>query len=541
MFIMLKMNKLVEGVDEKYIPMLKMVNIVDFTKCIAQFSGLKLSSIKDEVIKDYLLTWAKNKYRFFEMLGNQIRIDTNFSYNRLRDDIRTEIVNINKEFPVYAYWLDEFADQKSNKIDSMYDFNWGFRNRLTEYFPNYKLVGSTITHFFKGCLKAPDELITKIAAIFENNKIEATHTISIDPVDMMLASENPYDWQSCYRLEVPNESSHADGCLASVLDTKSLITYVWNREGKLKIYDTYEFKSVRYKRMRQWIAISNNMTSIHFNAIYPGKNYEDAFEKQMRDIVETIVAKYKNIENIWRRDNSGDAYRKYGYGYSEFDQDNIWVCKDSEIEDIEVFDVVIKCPCGCGLELPGSHADGCEDENEEIEYSGNGFICESFDHRYWCDYMDDYCEEGCDYCCEENCCDCCYWRDAHPVCDLDHDTPCEDNHRVWIEDGVAESCKEHCSECPLWAKHHPEEAAAAEGKKSDPEQLKLEVSAEDLADTTKWIKVSPVGNAAYNPIEVKLNEQTGLAYVEEPSLIINGPAVNELYTTCIQGMFNASN
>ena len=52
---MLKMNKLVEGVEEKYIPMLKMVNIVDFTKCIAQFSGLKPSSIKDEVIKDYLL------------------------------------------------------------------------------------------------------------------------------------------------------------------------------------------------------------------------------------------------------------------------------------------------------------------------------------------------------------------------------------------------------------------------------------------------------------------------------------------------------
>ena len=155
--------------------------------------------------------------------------------------------------------------------------------------------------------------------------------------------------------------------------------------------------------------------------------------------------------------------------------------------------------------------------------------------------MDDYCEEGCDYCCEENCCDCCYWRDAHPVCDLDHDTPCEDNHRVWIEDGVAESCKEHCSECPLWAKHHPEEAAAAKEKNSDPESLKLEVSAEDLADTTKWIKVSPVGDAAYNPIEVKLNEQTGLAYVEVPSFIINEPAINELYTTCIQGMFNASN
>lgn len=42
------------------------------------------------------------------MLGNKIRIDTPFEYNRMRDDISNEITNINKKFPIFAPWLDGF-------------------------------------------------------------------------------------------------------------------------------------------------------------------------------------------------------------------------------------------------------------------------------------------------------------------------------------------------------------------------------------------------------------------------------------------------
>ena len=90
--------------------------------------------------------------------------------------------------------------------------------------------------------------------IFENDTITGTYTISIDPVDMMLASENPYNWQSCYRLETPNEASHADGCLAAILDSSSLITYIWDKEGKFNLYN-HDLKCIRYKRIREWIAI----------------------------------------------------------------------------------------------------------------------------------------------------------------------------------------------------------------------------------------------------------------------------------------------
>ena len=45
---MLNKNILLENVDERYIPMLKEVNIPDFTKCIAQFSGLHINEVCDE-------------------------------------------------------------------------------------------------------------------------------------------------------------------------------------------------------------------------------------------------------------------------------------------------------------------------------------------------------------------------------------------------------------------------------------------------------------------------------------------------------------
>ena len=77
---MLLTKNLINGADERYVEMLKSVNIPDFTKCIAEFSGLSMREIDDEMIKEYLLTWAKNKYRFYKMLGDKTRVDNSFVY-----------------------------------------------------------------------------------------------------------------------------------------------------------------------------------------------------------------------------------------------------------------------------------------------------------------------------------------------------------------------------------------------------------------------------------------------------------------------------
>jgi hypothetical protein len=350
-----------------------------------------------------------------------------------------------------------------------------------------------LTHFFKSKLNAPDELVTALGRLFENDKVEANHTISIDPVDMMLASENPYDWNSCYRLELDRTDSHADGCLAAILDDTSLITYVWEHEGKYNLYDNFKFKNIRYYRMRGWIAISEDFAAIHFNSIYPGRrDYDDAFIKQFREIVETVVSNHKGFANIWRKNDyveiddghpEASYYfrrhdyiyrfdRQYYYGYNEYDNEYVYI--NSEVvgekrdtmtreefnkihKEVYVFNTKILCPCGCGAELLGSGEVG-EEDDDEYEYNGEGFRAENFyeRERYWCDYKDDYCD--CE-CCEDNCEDCWYWEDAHPRCDIDEDYECEEH--VDVYDGLAHSCESFCSKCPRWKSCH-EDAEAGE-------------------------------------------------------------------------------
>ena len=148
--------------------------------------------------------------------------------------------------------------------------------------------------------------------------------------------------------------SHADGCLAAVLDDTSLITYVWNNKGKYHLYNTYEMKEIRYYRMREWINISENFATIHFNAIYPGKScLSDGFNKKYRDMVETFVTKamFPDKENIWTKTTDAYAERDYCYGYGEFSECYMWTLKGEKSQHIHAYNQDIPCPCGCGANL----------------------------------------------------------------------------------------------------------------------------------------------------------------------------------------------
>lgn len=438
---MLKMVDLLKDVEEKYISMLEKVNIVDFTKCVAIFSGLDLNKINDETIKEYLLTWAKNKFRIYEMLGNNLVKDINFDYEKTEDENGTEFQQLITEYPHFGPWLNILKHFSVNKIDTYKDRY--ILGTLTEYFRNVNLSGMTITHLAKRYLKFPDEVITKIGRIYENNKINATYTISIDPIDIMTASENPYDWQSCYRLETENSSSHADGCMAAVLDTASIISYVWTSEGKLDLYGKYELKKVRYKRMRQWINVSKNLTSVSFCEIYPGKNYPEAFYRQLRDLFEQIVADYFGETNYWKNANTECDRHYLNYGYSEFNGRVLYL-DGHEPENIWVYNEEIKCACGCGYTLPGAY-----DEEESGEYLGAGFSCQGWSERLYCEYKEDYCSCGE---CSWDCCEgCSYWEDAHPVCEINQDEVCENyNGDHTVRNGVCYACEEHCEGCSRW-------------------------------------------------------------------------------------------
>ena len=483
--MMLSKKELLSKLDKKYEPMINQISIADFTKCVAQFSGLTMDKVSTDAIFNYLTHWAENKYKYFQMLGNSVRKDIPIEYNKENDDKNIEFETLEKEYPSYAPWLDGFKNLSTNKIDS-YRMDYDIRDMARKLFPTLgNLDGTTLTHFFKKYLNAPDELVTAIGRIFENDKVTGTYTISIDPVDMMLASENPYDWRSCYKLATDCDS-HADGCLAAIIDTSSLITYIWSSEGKFNLYDNYTFKNVRYKKMREWISISPKFNAIHFNAIYPGKNgYSDEFEKQLREIVEGIVAEYTNVENKWRINvnYSGNCERVFRYGYGEFSPSRIYTLSNNPVVDEwTVYDVEITCPCGCKEGLPG--ADWDEDEDETYyEYEGGGFVCYRHEEHYrepeyWCEYADDYCSHECcrEYCEGEGCS---AWDDNHPICSLDEDEEheCEDPQWEEVDNGFVEANEDHCCGCPFYKLHHPEATEEDEEK----------ITNDDAVDTIKTV------------------------------------------------------
>lgn len=474
-------NKFNEEDREKYGDMIKQVNIPDFYKCIAQFSGIAISKLSDDRIAEYLMTWAKNKYRFFLMLGCQLRLDTPFIYENESENYRNQYREIMKKFPIYAPWLDGFASQKTNNINER-AIGYDIRMMTRDLFPRFQMEKSTITHFFKSQLNAPDDLVTEIGKIYENKKIEATHTLSINPVDIMLASENPYDWDSCYRLELQRSDSHADGCMAAILDTSSLIAYVWSSEGEYNMYDSFKFKNIRYYRIRQWINISDKYEAIHFASAYPNRDgYDGELNKQLREVVEATVAKHAKVENKWRKADyvnlKGfnrcivDIERYYKYGYGEFDEDYVWVNselveKPADVEDPDIeydiirispYNVEYKCACGCeGTVYPSDEVMG-EDEAYDGDtcYNGEGFCAENYyvyeeeREAKWCEYCDDYCEEGLDDC---DCCmreDCAVWRRTHKPCSLNPDRlTCDhaDEVSTYME-GDREICHANCTDC----------------------------------------------------------------------------------------------
>ena len=488
---MLKTIEILDRFDlidrEKYKDMLSQVNIPDFYKCISQYSGLSMNEIAPDAIVEYFRLWCKNKYRFYQMLGNKLRLDQKFKYIRPTEDLSNVFDDLGKEYPAYALWLREFRRIEKNKIEDR-RLSYNIKDILTELFPQFNIEGSTLTHFFKAKLNASDDLVTKIGRIFENDEIEATHTISIDPVDIMLASENPYNWNSCYRLENDREDSHADGCMAAVLDSTSLITYVWEKEGEYNMYDNFKFKKIRYYRMRQWIAISECFSAIHFNSIYPGKSdYDEEFTKHMRDMVESIVSSYMKVENKWRKNDEILLIDKWGqhssllwscerqnyYGYGEYHGHAIWV--NSELtgqkseEPIEsetfkrkvipVYDERIICACGCGNYVMGS--DDCvEDDDEGYRYNGEGFVAENFyenEPEYkWCEYRDCECTCNCyeyDDCWE----DCEIYQANNPVCSLNESMLCEDPDFDEVEHGIMPACEGNCKDCWIWERHHKDE------------------------------------------------------------------------------------
>lgn len=484
---MLNMSKLIQGIEEKYIPMLKKVDIPNFTKAIAVFSNLKLNEISDDVIKDYLHTWAKNKYFLFKFLGNNLTKNEKVFLKKDDEDKKNQIRILKEKYAYALFWIDEFSYFKENKI-IMSDLNHYLKSTIRDLFMEEPKDGISITNFFKNWLKAPEELVTDLAKLWEGQDGDYyNYTISIDPIDYMFASETPFEWSSCYSIhKAENEETHADGCLAAMLDGAHAISYTWKNEGKYAI-NKFEFKNIKYKHLRQWIVFSKDLLKLYFCRLYPEsrRDGDNAYERTLRLVVERMVSEYLGIKDNWVKTDEvrGNIIRVKPYGYDEFHQESIIIHKSllensnytlsellESLEPIEVYTETIKCPCGCNSYLEGTDffdmmispsidelkENGDIDKINYLEYIGGGLNCKNYVNKRYCKIGEQFCENNT---CKEECGDCEYWLDKYEaVCPITKQL-CENNKELvrsypteQVEDRREIVCG-NCDKCEIGCKY----------------------------------------------------------------------------------------
>ncbi len=375
--------------DPIEIEMISKVNLMDFQKCVLAWSGL------DEVnIAQYLKLWAKNKKSFYiNLFKGELRIDKIISIKKDKELTSCSLLQYAEKYPAYAPWLSIFDNQyQAGNVFTTKD------KMVREAFPTkYKnFQDMKVTKFFQSYLQAPEELVTDLGKYYGEGALEGTYTVSIDPVDMILASVSGYEWTSCYRITSGDDGKgrgqHSDGAIAALIDTTSLITYLWRKEGKIDL-DKYKVET-RYKIARQYVNFKEEEKCMHFCKVYPGDSLST--RRSFRIVFEEIVSKAYEIEDDWKILGFSEEYRIeterfFLYGYDEFGHDAIVhkTLTPKDIVRIEPYDERIPCPCGCLEDLVGSEESGTILEVDDGWHCGTVY--------YGIDWEDEYEEDEYEY------------------------------------------------------------------------------------------------------------------------------------------------
>lgn len=435
---MLKTEELLEGIEEKYHEMLKKVNFVDFTKCVATAANLPLERISNEAIKEYLHTWAKNKFHIFEIFGNQIEMTTDVNVEKDTLSIEQELEDkVYKKYCRYVSLLEELCGRKgsSDYIKSILEnkVKFGLSDYLINFFGEKKIklpcywdknpVDLKLTKALS-TLGVEDGLINELGSIIENKSMASKYTVSIDPIDIMLASVSKYKWTSCYNLE---EGSYRDGCFAAVVDKTTMIGICWTNKDTIFLDNKkYSIKDIKQKRRRHWILLNENGKELTFFQTYP--NDDRTANKIFREACEGMIAKQLEITDKWAT-TQVQVNRVYSYGYDERDRgDFVTVIhetlKEQKMEEIEYYTDTFNCPCGCGSFI---HCRETSEDMDEDESYQDGLNCDEYheEQHEWCDLADRECDSaGC--MCSDCCAGCSYYEDNNSD-DEEEVEECEDS------------------------------------------------------------------------------------------------------------------
>lgn len=254
--------------------------------------------VTKEQAREWLRRWAEKKWEYYVMFGHNFSIsrDINISLRPDKDEIliRAMMSDFKRKFIKYAPILDMFSVSEflQNKI--------GSHSELNKYKPIQRgmKLSKYLSDFFDD-----EEFDIELSKFIQNKEVNSTVHISINPMDYMTASVTKHEWRSCHAL---HDGEYGLGCLSYMFDEGSLVAFMASdREYAYDLDGNGKPFMWNSKSWRQMIYGSKKDNMFIFSREYPQKYQNEAITSEIRNLLESTVAKFCDIPHVWVKKNNG--------------------------------------------------------------------------------------------------------------------------------------------------------------------------------------------------------------------------------------------
>ena len=298
-----------EPTEEDIENMIKMVDLATFCKIIqnrlkieeqGHFSSEyfnrptpeNIGKINNLWAKEYLVNWAKAKFKFYKIFGNKLSIEQEVEHIPTDYDAKNLKNTLLSNMPIYAPIIQSLSDRiiKENKM------------RPGEYpyeFESIKDIDKMTFTKFMSLYNNPN-LDNEISKIYQANG-KTVLTVSINPIDYLTVSINKTGWKSCHNFF---DGGWGTAGLSLMFDKTSLVGF--SSVGMVDYTDRYRSFTWNNKMWREMIYVSEENSAMVFSRQYPFD--DERFSGVLRQLMEKKYSTYFNAHNTWFSTTNSNKY-----------------------------------------------------------------------------------------------------------------------------------------------------------------------------------------------------------------------------------------
>lgn len=288
--------------------------------------------LTDDVVKSYLVRWAKAKYHWYILFGKKLRFEEQIEVEKNDNWYDGKLRDIYDQFPIYKYAIQyvNINEVKNNKME-YYPKEWENDKRITK--------GMKFTKFV--ALFGNNDLDMEVSKLYQDKGI-CKIVISIEPNDYLTASVNRSGWRSCHNFF---DGEWRQAPLAYMLDGSSAVSYVYDKEVDYNYKWKFKTNSKKWRQMIYWDGTTSTTV---FSRQYP--YVSDYYANKIREMFETKFSEEFDAENKWKKFSDSERanvkVKKAGYVYNDVENGfNHTVIKNSFDADntyLQTIDIGVK-------------------------------------------------------------------------------------------------------------------------------------------------------------------------------------------------------